>query len=363
VARLGGDEFAILLRGVSEDDAAGFAARALAAVAQPVQVGDHTLVVRASIGVAAAVPGDDLDGLLRHADIAMYAAKDSGKSTWQRYTPDMAARIQQAAELSARLGDAIGTDQFRLVYQPIVDVATQRIVGAEALVRWGSVSPAEFIPTAERTGLIVPLGRWILAEACHQAMRWRAVHESAKDLTINVNVAGRQLDEPGFADEVAAVLARTGLPPARLTIEVTETAVLGSDSATETLHALRRLGVGLALDDFGTAASSLGLLLTCPVSSLKLDRSFVDGIVPGSRQAAVATAVVSIARALDLSAVAEGIETTQQADLLYGLGYRLAQGYLYSRPLEHTDFARLFAPVAAPPVAGGSVAVPVRRAR
>ena len=370
VARLGGDEFAVLLHGVSEEQAGQFAARILADVAQPVRVGDHTLVVRASIGIALASPDEDLDSLLRNADIAMYAAKDRGKSTYQRYAPDMGARILETAELGRRLRDAIGSDQFHLLYQPIValgpgepagraaggstgggGLGTGAVVGAEALVRWhqpgrGVIPPADFIPTAERTGLIVPLGRWILREACRQLAQWRRAYPEANALVLSVNVAGRQLQEPGFVDEVAATLAETGLPANRLTIEVTETAVLDGGGTTDTLHALRQLGVGLALDDFGTAASSLGLLLTCPVSSLKLDRSFVDGIVTGSRQAAVATAVVQIARALDLSAVAEGVENTDQADLLQALGYRLAQGYLFSQPLRNEEFARLWAAVA-----------------
>jgi EAL domain-containing protein (putative c-di-GMP-specific phosphodiesterase class I) len=170
------------------------------------------------------------------------------------------------------------------------------------------VPPAEFVPAAEQTGLIVPLGRWILGEACAELARWRRATPMADALVMSVNVSGRQLREPGFVDEVAAVLAATGLPADRLVLEVTETAVLDDSDVTDALHALRRLGVGLALDDFGTAASSLGLLLTCPVSVLKLDRSFVDRLATDSRQRAVATAVIQMARALDLGAVAEGVE-------------------------------------------------------
>ncbi len=339
VARLGGDEFAVLLRDVSPDEAGQFAERILADAARPVHIDGHTLVVRASVGVAPAVPGDDLEGLLRNADIAMYAAKDRGKGGFQRYAADMGARIKETAELGNRLREAIGTDQFHLLYQPVVDLDTGVLVGAESLVRWrppdrGVVPPAEFIPTAESTGLIVPLGRWILHEACRQLAQWRAEHPAAHDVVLGINVAGRQLQEPGFVDEVAAALTANGLPPDRLTIEVTETAVLDGGGATETLHALRRLGVGLALDDFGTAASSLGLLLTCPVSALKLDRSFVERLGTDSRQAAVATAVIQIARALDLTAIAEGVETAEQAGLLRDLGYRRAQGYLFSHPLR-----------------------------
>jgi diguanylate cyclase (GGDEF)-like protein len=363
VARLGGDEFAVLLRGVSPEDAGHFAERVLAAVGRPVHVDGHTLLVRASVGVAPAVPGDDLEGLLRNADIAMYAAKDAGKGGFQRYAADMGARIKETAELGNRLRDAIGTEQFQLVYQPVVDLQTGAMVGAESLVRWqppdrGLVSPSDFIPAAERTGLIVPLGRWILREACRQLAEWRREHPAAHDLTVGVNVAGRQLLEPGFVDEVAATLASHGLPADRLIVEVTETAVLDGGGAIEALHALRRLGVGLALDDFGTAASSLGLLLTCPVSVLKLDRSFVERLGADSRQTAVATAVIQIARALHLGAVAEGVETTEQATLLRELGYRRAQGYLFSRPLSGNELAahwdRPLAQVA-PPAADAAV--------
>jgi diguanylate cyclase (GGDEF)-like protein len=344
VARLGGDEFAVLLRGVSPEDAGHFADRILTAVGRPVQLDGHTLVVRASVGVAPAVPGDDLEGLLRNADIAMYAAKDAGKGGFQRYAADMGARIKETAELGQRLHEAIGTDQFRLEFQPVVDLDTGAMVGAETLVRWhppdrGVVPPTEFIPAAERTGLIVPLGRWILREACRQLAEWRRAYPAAHDVTVGVNVAGRQLLEPGFVDEVAAALTTNGLPADRLVIEVTETAVLDGGGATATLHALRRLGVGLALDDFGTAASSLGLLLTCPVSALKLDRSFVERLGADSRQTAVATAVIQIARALHLNAIAEGVETAEQADLLRRLGYRRAQGYLFSRPLPGSELA------------------------
>jgi len=293
--------------------------------------------------------------VLRNADIAMYAAKNAGKGGFQRYEPDMAARIRETAELGARLRDAVGTDQFFLAYQPIVDLETGGVVGAEALVRWRPhrsagrdvVPPADFVPVAEQTGLIVPLGRWILGEACAELTRWRRAAPAADALVMSINVSGRQLREPGFVDEVAAVLATTGVPADRLVLEVTETAVLDDGGVTDALHGLRRLGVGLALDDFGTAASSLGLLLTCPVSVLKLDRSFVDRLATDSRQRAVATAVIQMARALDLGAVAEGVERPEQADLLRAIGYRRAQGFLYAAPLSGAEFTRRLEPAVA----------------
>jgi diguanylate cyclase (GGDEF)-like protein len=349
VARLGGDEFAVLLHRVGGPaDVDSVARRILDDVCTPVVVGEQTLLVRASIGAAVAEPGDDLDSLLRNADIALYEGKDRGKGTVVRYAPEMRARLIETAELGAKLRDGIGAGEMRLVYQPIVQMDDGRVVGTEALVRWfrpdgAMVSPGEFIPVAERTGLVVPLGRWVLQEACRQATAWLRLYGDAAPASMNVNVAGRQLQEPGFVDEVAAALAAADLPAGRLTIEVTETATLAGKEVLTTLHELRALGVRLALDDFGTAASSLGLLLTCPVTSLKLDRSFVESITTVNRQVAVATAVVQIAQALDLDVVAEGIETPEQAALLRRLGYRRAQGFLYHRPQPPNELSKLWA--------------------
>ncbi|WP_433202795.1 putative bifunctional diguanylate cyclase/phosphodiesterase [Dactylosporangium sp. CS-047395] len=338
VARLGGDEFAVLLRHAPGGDADRAAERVLALLAPPVSAAGHHLLVHASIGVAPARPGDDLGTLLRKADIAMYAAKDRGKGNSVGYTPDMAARIQAHAELGADLRDAIGTDRLFLRYQPIVRLDDGSVVGAEALMRFehptrGPISPAEFIPVAEQSGLIVPLGRWALREACKQMAEWLRRYGQKALYSITVNVAGRQLQDPGFVDDVRAALASARLAPDRLLVEVTETAVLGDGPAIATLHELRALGVRIALDDFGTAASSLGLLLTCPVTTLKLDRSFVEEITTAGRPAAVAQAVIHIAQTLDLAAVAEGIETEDQAQVLRQQGYLLGQGYLYARPM------------------------------
>jgi EAL domain-containing protein (putative c-di-GMP-specific phosphodiesterase class I) len=240
--------------------------------------------------------------------------------------------------LIRELGQAIERDEFALVYQPIVRLADDRITGAEALIRWnhptrGLISPIEFIPIAERTGQIVPIGLWALREACRQAADWRREHPAAENFLVGVNVAGRQLQTPGFVADVARVLAETGLPAHCLNVEVTETAVLDDDQSLAALNQLRALGVRLALDDFGTAASSLGLLLTVPVTTLKLDRSFVESITTVGRQAAVATAVSQMATALDFSSVAEGIETLEQRILLQRLGYEYGQGYYFSRPV------------------------------
>jgi EAL domain-containing protein (putative c-di-GMP-specific phosphodiesterase class I) len=259
----------------------------------------------------------------------------------------MKARLFETAELGARLREGIDNHEFELVYQPIVQFIDGRVVGAEALVRWRRgdaeiILPDEFITAAERTGLIVPLGRWVMREACRQAASWWREFGDAGPRSMSVNVSGRQLREPDFVDDVAAALHDSGLPADRLIIEMIETAVLDGGEINETLHKLRELGVRLALDDFGTAASSLGLLLTVPVTSLKLDRSFVEGIATVTRQAAVATAVAQIARALSLDLVAEGIETAEQAELLQTMGYRHAQGFMYHRPLPAHQVAALW---------------------
>jgi diguanylate cyclase (GGDEF)-like protein len=343
VARLGGDEFAVLLPGVAAASADAVAERILAELARPVSLMHQDAVaVRCSIGVAV---GTDLTELLSDADIAMYAAKDQGRATWVRYRPDLGHRIRRTADLAARLQDALEQDQFHLVYQPIVRLETGEPIGAETLLRWdagpeiGMVPPSDFIPIAEESGLIVPIGRWVMRCALQQLASWRRSCPAAATTHIGVNVAGRQLREPGFAASVGDALAAAGLPGPSMIIEVTETAVLDDPAAIETLHSLRDLGVTLALDDFGTAASSLGLILTCPVTSLKLDRSFVENVTTADRPRAVARAVSQIAATLNLSSVAEGIETVEQAEALRSMGYRFGQGYLYSRPVPASEYA------------------------
>jgi diguanylate cyclase (GGDEF)-like protein len=358
VARLGGDEFGILLRDRPGSTAVDSANRLLSLFASPIATSGHQLLVLASAGIAVATPTDDLDTLLRNAEIAMYAAKEAGTSGLVRFSPDLAARVRAHAELAAQLGDAIGTEQFYLLYQPIVRLWDRAIVGTEALIRWnhpvrGPVLPTEFIPTAEHTGLIVPLGRWVLQEACRQAAAWRERYGDSAPYSMNVNVAGWQLRDPNFLSDVVASLAAVGLPARHLVIEVTETAVLDDAQITAALHALRELGIRLALDDFGTAASSLGLLLTCPVTTLKLDRSFVERITTVARQKAVATAVIHIADALNLHAVAEGIEDEEQASALVELGYVEAQGYLFARPLTAAQIEDLLVREPVVPVGSG----------
>ncbi len=343
-ARLGGDEFAVLLQTDDPAYAEEAAARILASLTVPLRVGEHQLLTHASVGVALAGPGDRADEVLRNADIAMYAAKAAGKASWARFEPRMREEVVNHARLGSELHNAIIRRELFLLYQPVFDIATGRICGAEALVRWrhparGLVPPADFIGVAERSGLIVPLGAYVLREACEQLARWRAAHGGHAIAAINVNVAARQLRDAGFVDEVAAVLADTGLCPADLVLEVTESSVLDGRQVRDTLQALHELGVRLALDDFGTGQSSLSLLRAFPVDVLKLDKSFVDGICDGEDRGrlAVAAAVAQLAEYLQLSAVAEGIETEEQMDRLSQMGYRLGQGFHLARPLPADD--------------------------
>jgi len=245
------------------------------------------------------------------------------------------------ARLGSELHNAIIRRELYLLYQPVFDIVTGRLHGAEALVRWnhpvrGFVSPGDFIPVAERSGLIVPLGSWVLREACEQLARWRAEHGAGAIKAINVNVAVRQLREPGFVDEVAAVLSETGLLPQNLVVEITESSVADGRQVRETLNALHEMGVRLALDDFGTGQSSLSLLRAFPVDVLKLDKSFVDGIADGDDRGrlAVAAAVGQLAEYLQLSAVAEGIESEAQLERLRELGCDMGQGFHLSPPVS-----------------------------
>jgi diguanylate cyclase len=282
----------------------------------------------------------------------MYAAKAEGGSRYVHYTPGLNEGLADQPRVGAELRQAIDEGQLRLVYQPLVALDDGRITGVEALVRWahpsrGSLGPADFIPIAERTGLIVPLGRWVLREACRQAARWSAEYGPAAPARLNVNVSAAQLREPGFTAEVAAVLVDSGLPPHRLTLEITETMAALLAGLVHQLLALRGLGVRIALDDFGTGQSSLSLLQVCPVDELKLDRTFTQAD-PVAHRATVAAAVAQLGQAFGLDLVAEGVETAAQADRLRALGYLVAQGYLLGRPMAAEAIGELVRPAAVP---------------
>ncbi|GAA2597211.1 hypothetical protein GCM10010399_29820 [Dactylosporangium fulvum] len=348
VARLGGDEFAVLLPDATAQDSARIVEAFIDALSAPVRAAGYELLIQASIGLARHTVDCDASDLLRRADMAMYAAKELGKSRWVEYGPELDAHAVEHAQIAAELSQALDRAELRVVYQPIVGLPDGTIRGVEALVRWhhptrGPVSPASFVPVAERTGLIVPIGAWVLRQACLQAAAWSAQLGAAAPGKISVNASARQLLEPTFVETVASTLEESGLDPARLTIEITETAVFGGGRALDTVRSLHRLGVKIALDDFGTGHSSLGLLRSCPVDVLKVDKSFVDGVTGTVEQEAIATSISEIAQALRLEAVAEGVETAAQATRLLELGYTLAQGFHFARPLPPDEIPPLCA--------------------
>ncbi|MGI5239405.1 putative bifunctional diguanylate cyclase/phosphodiesterase [Dactylosporangium sp. CA-139066] len=353
VARLGGDEFAVLMPRTSAGVADRIAAGIVASLEQPLTAGPHRLLMRASIGVAGTDAAGDPFEPLRRADVAMYAAKVNG-GRQLRYTPALDARAGEHAELGAQLRTGLDDGQFFLVYQPIVELPAGRVAAVEALVRWrhpqrGLVNPAEFIPVAEHNGLIVEIGAWILREACARMQAWRAELGAAAPGRVSVNVSARQLSEPTFPSFVASVLHDSALPAACLTVEVTETAVFDSETALDALRAVKALGVRIALDDFGTGHSSLGLLRTAPVDVLKVDKSFVDDVAQPGDQAVIATALIDVSNHLRLTAIAEGVETREQAEALYRMGYRYVQGFLFGRPSEAPGFTPVPLPLASQP--------------
>ncbi len=357
VARLGGDEFAVLLENArSEDDAITVADRIVTALRAPITLGGQEVQVGASIGIARSRPEDGAEELLRNADVAMYKAKQRGKNTYEVFAPAMHAALVDRLEREAELRRAVseGCREFRVHYQPIVALSGGEITGVEALVRWqhprrGLVAPLDFIPSAEATGLIVPLGRWVLREACSQAARWQAARDrmgAAAPLTITVNLSGRQLQHASIVDDVRWALDGAGLAPAALVLEITESVIMQDTQATlATLHALKSLGVRLAVDDFGTGYSSLGYLQRFPIDILKIDKAFVDGVARGGSRSALARTIVALGDSLSLHCVAEGIEEDVQWQHLKALGCGFGQGYLFARPLPANDVSALVCPI------------------
>jgi EAL domain-containing protein (putative c-di-GMP-specific phosphodiesterase class I) len=297
------------------------------------------LSLTASVGVAVgALHGPAPELLLRDADVAMYRAKQGGRARFEVFDESMLADASQRLSVENDLRRAIAEGQLRLYYQPIVHIDTGAVAGFEALVRWqhperGLLPPSEFIASAEESGLIVPLGRHVLGEACLQAATWKDTHASGERLRVSVNVSAKQLSQPGWADEVAQVLAESGLAPRQLVLEITESVLMDdADTTAVRLEELRRLGVRIAIDDFGTGYSSLGYLRRLPVDILKIDKSFIDGVAEGPHESALARAVVKLASTLRLEAVAEGISTRKQLLQLRRLRCPYGQGFFFSRP-------------------------------
>ncbi len=339
VARIGGDEFAILCEDVADRaDALALAERVERALSAPFLVGSQEVTMTATVGVALA-PGvfGHADQLLRDAEVAVEQARQRGRGQHALYDESMRADVVAQLAVEHDLRVAIRDRQLRLCYQPIIDLDTSRVAGVEALVRWehparGLLSPHEFVGLAEETGLIVPLGRWVLEEACLQGAAWQRQHARER-LRVSVNVSPRQFQQSGWADEVAHALLATGFEPGQLVLEITES-VLMEDTATTSrrLAELRDLGVRIAIDDFGTGYSSLGYLRQFPFDILKVDKSFIDGVSEGPHESALARAVIKLAATLKMDAVAEGVSTRRQVITLRRLRCRFAQGYYFARP-------------------------------
>ena len=340
IARLGGDEFAILIEDVKDDKApASVADRLTSELQQPFTVEGREVVITVSIGIAMSTakrmtPED----ILRDADLAMYHAKGKGKARYEIFDKSMNAPAQERMDLELDLRNAVARGEFILHYQPILELPTGRIVEMEALVRWkhpqrGLLFPGDFVGLSEETGLIVPLGRWVLHEACRQTRQWQLATPGS-NLAISVNLSARQLQQPGLVEEIAAILRETRLDPGALRLEITETVVMHDAPTTlAKLEALKALGVQLAIDDFGTGYSSLGYLKRFPVDTLKIDRSFVKGIGQNVEDSAIVRAVITVAKSLGLSVTAEGIESADQLEQLRSLGCDHGQGYYFAKPM------------------------------
>ncbi|OIR01674.1 cyclic di-GMP phosphodiesterase Gmr [mine drainage metagenome] len=354
VSRLGGDEFVMVLHEIDRpDDAVLVAEKVIAALAQAVEIEGHRLLATPSIGISIYPDdGDEAYALMKNADTAMYHAKASGRNNFQFFTAKMNEEAARLFNLEHRLRGAIERGEFLLYYQPLIDRQKNAVCGMEALVRWqdperGLISPAEFVPVAEETGLIVPLGLWVLREACRQNSAWQA--QGYPPLPVSVNISPRQFRERGLVDAVRAALAETGQPPGLLELEITESTLM--HDADETLDKLRQIaamGVRLAVDDFGTGYSSLSYLKRFPVHKLKIDQSFVRDLGDDRDDAAIVAAIIALARALGLKVLAEGVETDAQFTALANFGCLEFQGFLFSRPLAPDNAEAIFRPPTLP---------------
>ena len=346
VSRFGGDEFTFLLTGLSDPgDAGRVASRVLGALREPFTIEGHELYATASIGIAIS-PADGSDGetLLERADTAMYHAKSCGRNNFQYYSAEMNRATERKLEIERHLRRALENDEFTLHYQPVRDARNGVTTGAEALLRWehpelGPVSPSEFIPIAEDTGLIVPIGAWVLRTACAQVRAWQ--DQGYQSLRMAVNVSGQQIRNPAFVEKAAEVLAEIGLSPDLVELEITESTIMQDDEMTDSaFQRLSELGFGLALDDFGTGYSSLSYLRRFAISRVKIDRSFVSRIPGIAEDLALVAAIVAMARNLLLPTVAEGVESLEQAQSLRELGCDELQGFLFSPAVPAADFTR-----------------------
>jgi diguanylate cyclase (GGDEF)-like protein len=352
VARLSGDEFAIILDHLkSIPDATSAAERVQQELSAPFKIQGHEVFASASIGIALSLARyDQPEALLRDADTAMYHAKDENRGGVQLFTFGMHTRAAAQMQLEADLRGALQREELQVYYQPIILLDNWRVAGFEALLRWhhpqhGFISPAEFIPLAEETGLIVALGQWTLREACRQLRSWQEMFPGEPPLTISVNLSGKQFTQPDLIAQIRQILSDSGLEPKTLKLEITETAIIeNTEQATETLKQLQSLGVRVSLDDFGTGYSSLSYLHRFPIDTLKIDRSFVTRM-DTPKNAEIVRAILTLASNLGMDVIAEGVETSEQFVQLTGMKCEYAQGYLFSQPIDATDAQFLLAEI------------------
>jgi diguanylate cyclase (GGDEF)-like protein len=346
VARLGGDEFSLLLENIGTvDDVKIVAESVLQTLNQPIQLPDREVVVTPSIGIAIYPDdGDDIRTLMKNADTAMYRAKDAGRNGYAFYAAEMGATAMRRLLIESSLRRALEQEEFFLHYQPRVDFASGKVISVEALMRWkhpelGLISPTEFIPIAEETGLIVPIGEWALRQACEAVVRW--AQRGLEGVMVSVNLSARQLKDPGLANKMRAVLEGTGCSPSLLELELTETTTMVDPQTTiQVLRELQNLGIRLSIDDFGTGYSCLSYLKRFSINGLKIDRSFVDGIPDDADDVALVQTIIAVARSLRLAVVAEGVERPEQAEFLAGYGCEEMQGFLFSRALPESEFCK-----------------------
>ena len=350
VARLGGDEFLVLFDGDrAEAEAEAFSERVLAALSKPIAAGSSEVFITASIGIAStSALVTEATPLLSNADAAMYQAKRRGGGTVEVFGEAMRVRVLERMNTEHSLHRALERSELRLFYQPVVEIKNSRAIGVEALLRWdhpdhGLVTPNKFIPVAEESGLIIPIGAWVMHEACRQLRRWQTKRYGGLEGAVEVNLSARQVDHPAIVATVEDILNDTGLSPSNLTLEITESALMNdAASALEVLHALKDLGVTLAIDDFGTGYSSLSYLQRFPLDILKIDKTFVDELGMAPEGSEIVAAVINLAHALGLQVIAEGVETERQLEELQRLDCDFAQGYLFSRPVPAHELITAF---------------------
>ncbi|PSN11194.1 GGDEF domain-containing response regulator [filamentous cyanobacterium CCP5] len=351
VARLGGDEFVILVEHVPDIQAVvQIAKRILADFEGTITIEGHTFFMSTSIGIVwSTVDHTEVSDLLRDADIAMYRAKAKGRAKYEIFDAEMHTQAVKRLTLEHDLQLAIIQQEFIAYYQPVIDLNTRKLTGFEALIRWqhplrGFISPDDFIPVAEETGLIVPISRWMLQAACEQMATWRQQFPHADDLKISINLSGSDLLQADLIDTIQQVLSQTQLPATALALEITESMLVQNiETTTDLLHQLRAMGFRISIDDFGTGYSSLSYLYNLPVDYLKIDRSFVSNMQPGNKNYKIVQAIVGLSDQLQIGAIAEGIETEQQLEWLKLLGCELGQGWLLSRPLNPAAATALLA--------------------